>query len=379
VLERGSYARLLLKNDLVELDQHPLLQLLQQPNPLYGGARLVESLVAYRCLDGNAYTESVGPENRPPRELYSHRPDRMRVVVGTADEPVAGYEYWAAGQRRAVESSAVHHWKTFNPLDDWYGMPPLVACARSVDMNNAARAWNVSLTQNSARPSGILNFKGSNVNNAASLKAAIANLRDTWSGAKNAGRPGVIAAPEGVEASWIQTSFTPLEVSWMEGLKLSAREICLTFNVPSILLGDNEASTYSNYEQARKALYMEGIFPLLDALVSEWNTWLAPKFGDDLILAYNTDAVEAVQEDRKIAAERTWNLFQRGVLTLNEARRALGYDDAPAPFGDQFYWQLAAKLAPTPDNGDGSGDAATVKAFVMHAPTDHLMRQLRAA
>lgn len=382
---KGAIARtqlahkMLGRKDLRELDDHALLRLLAKPNEMYGGARLIESLVAYHAIAGNAYLEGVSGSSGPPVELYSHRPDRTQVVAGDARRLVAGYEYRNAGLLRRIDAANMLHWKTFNPLDDWYGQAPLLAAARSNDINNSAREWNFSLMQNSARPSGLLLVKGVKVPPPSPdpTKKAVNPLQrwtdemKTWLGERNAGKPGIVVSPgDGSEVTWQQTAFTPLETSWFEGIQLSGREICSVFRVPSILVGDVEAATFANFEEAKKALYTEGIFPLMDGLVADLNMWLTPLFGPDLILGYDTDAVEAIQEDQERLARRVWNAFQRGIITLNEARRQLGYDDAPRPWGDQFYWQIVPKGQANPDgvpadpNADESQGQKDARALV---------------
>ena len=371
VLRQMKRKALVASGDLEEITDHPLLRLLDRPNPQYGGARLIEATIAYRQLAGNVYWEAVGVDNRPPVELYVHRPDRMKVVVGTASEPVQGYEYQAGSVAKALPAASVLHWRTFNPLDDWYGMPPLLAARTSMDMNNSGREWNTSLMQNSARPSGLLLIKGASqppaaltppADGTAPPKSPMQRLIDeikNWQGKGNAGRPGILGMPKDVDISWQQTAFTPLDVSWMEGLNLSAREICTVMNVPSLLVGDTAAKTYANYAEARRALYQEGIFPLLDLLVSDLNVWLCPKFGPGLILGYDTDAVEAVQEDREKAHKRAREDFGAGLLDHAEARAMIGYGEHP-DVGRQFVWQVMPNKGRKPDATDKpQGDPAT--------------------
>lgn len=355
------------KGDIKELDDHRLLRLLAKPNEMYSGPQLVESMVAYHCIAGNGYQEEVSGSGGPPVELYSHRPDRTQVVAGDARRLVAGYEYQNGGLIRRIDADAMLHWKTFNPLDDWYGQAPLLAAARSNDINNSAREWNFSLMQNSARPSGLLLVKGVKAAPPSPdpTKKVVNPLQrwideiKTWLGERNVGKPGVIVAPgDGAEAVWQQTAFTPLETSWFEGIQLSGREICAVFRVPSVLVGDVDMATFANFEEAKKALYTEGIFPLMDGYVGGMNMRMVPKFGEDLILGYDTDAVEAIQEDQERLARRVANNFVRGIITLNEARRALGYEDGPAPYGEMFIWQILPKQAPGDQAGQGGGSQA---------------------
>jgi hypothetical protein len=68
-----------------ELTDHPLLKLIDRPNPFQGRFELIENLTAYLYLSGNAYVEAVSPSagNRsakPPTELYVLRPDRMSIL-----------------------------------------------------------------------------------------------------------------------------------------------------------------------------------------------------------------------------------------------------------------------------------------------------------
>ena len=57
------------------------------------------------------------------------------------------------------------HLKLFNPLDDHYGLSPLEAAARAIDIHNAAGAWNKALLDNAARPSGALVYAASDGGN----------------------------------------------------------------------------------------------------------------------------------------------------------------------------------------------------------------------
>ena len=119
-------------------------------------------MVAHLLLAGNAYIEAVTLDGRP-RELYALRPDRMRVVPGPDGWPEA-YEYHVAGRSVRFEQGAalppILHLTHFHPLDDHYGLAPLEAAGVAVDTHNAAAAWNKSLLDNAARPSGALVYSG---------------------------------------------------------------------------------------------------------------------------------------------------------------------------------------------------------------------------
>ena len=334
-----------------EIQSHPLLSLLSKPNPLQGGGEFIESIIAFRLIAGQSFMEKVGPKgNRPPKELYSLRPDRTKPIVGNPAEPIIGYEYQAAGGIQRIIAADVMHWKTFNPLSDWHGLPPLVAAARAVDQNNGAQAYNVALMQNQARPSGLLILESDNVTQM-DVDDFRAELEQNWKGVNNIGRPAVLT--KGIK--WQQTALSPDDIAWLDGQKLSAAQIALAFGVPAQMLGIDGSLTYANYEEARKAFYQETILPLMDNLRDALNGWLTPLFGEGLRLDYNSDDIEALQEDRGKVYDRTIKAFVGGILKLNDAREALGFDDDPE-HGEKYHWQVRPAKAEPATNGDPATD-----------------------
>ena len=144
------------------VETHPLFTLIQNPNPQQGLARFMEGLTAYLLLAGNVYIEAVIPLGEP-LELYLLRPDRVMVVPGHQERRKL-FEYTLQGDPcvflwiPSMGDLGFYTFKTFNPLNDWYGMSPIEAAAHSIDQHNAVSSHNLFLLQNGGRPSGPLNF-----------------------------------------------------------------------------------------------------------------------------------------------------------------------------------------------------------------------------
>lgn len=319
-----------------KLHEHPLISLLTRPNPMQGGVEFFETLFGFFLISGNAYLEGVGAKGEQPGELWTLRPDRMRIIPGTSGVPAA-YRYSASGRTLdfevdpKTERAQVLHIKSFHPLDDWYGMSPLEAAAFSIDQHNAAGTWNAALLQQSGRPSGALVYRptsGAPDHLTAEQRQALkAELEAFFSGAINAGRPMVLEG--GLD--WKEMALSPKDMDWLAGKDMSAREIALAFNIPPQLIGLEGSLTFSNFEQARLALYDDAVLPLLTHFRDEMNNWLCPQFGDDLTLDFNLDAVEALAARR----EKQWNrIVAADFMTLNEKRKAFGFD--PVEGGDSL-------------------------------------------
>ena len=120
-------------------------RLLDRPNAETSGPELWEKLYGYLQLAGNGYLELVTLDGEP-RELFSLRPDRMRVLADPTGWPT-GWEYGAGGYKRRFERdpstgrSQVFHMRLFHPSDDHYGLSPLEPAGRAVDLHTAGADW----------------------------------------------------------------------------------------------------------------------------------------------------------------------------------------------------------------------------------------------
>ena len=114
-----------------ELADHPILKLLERPNPAQNTSQYLQAKVGYLMLSGNGYEERIVVSGEV-REMYQLRPDRMKIVPGGNGFPM-GYQYENAGRKvtwevdQATMDCDVHHIRMFNPLDDWGGLSPVEA------------------------------------------------------------------------------------------------------------------------------------------------------------------------------------------------------------------------------------------------------------
>jgi phage portal protein BeeE len=158
--ETAASVPLLLYRGEEEIPVHPLLDLINRPNPIQVGPEFLEALFGHLLVAGNSYIEAVAIDGEV-RELHPLRPDRMKIVPGADGWPEA-FEYTVAGRTvRLVGEDvpgvrSILHMKLFHAANDHYGMSPLEAAATAIDLHNTAARWNKALLDNSARPSGAL-------------------------------------------------------------------------------------------------------------------------------------------------------------------------------------------------------------------------------
>ena len=337
----------MLKNDDMMVEEHPLLDLLNRPNPLQSSSEFFNSLFGFLLLSGNAYILKVGSEVGSPRELHLLRPDRIQIKGGGKPIPDR-YEYIVNGRVQNVfdvdqdtGSSEIKHIKLWNPLDDYYGCSPLQAAAEEVDQHNLSSKHNINLLNNGARPSGAVIFKpkddqGFAVNLTESQRQQLlTDLNNRFVGSGNAGRPMLL---EG-DFDWKEMGLSPKDMDFINLKHMSATDIALCFGVPSQLVGVPDSQTYSNIAEARLALYEETIIPHLKLIQSDLNEWLVPMFSEELEFCYDIDGIPALAERKRKTYENITSAVNTGIMTRNEAREIIGL--SPITGGDDLYINAA--------------------------------------
>lgn len=318
------------------LPGHPLEVLLARPNPYADRSEFFAAWITYLSLSGNAYWEKVfvkplsGPvRGKPvPRHLYHIRPDWLKPKPHP-NLYISEYEFDPGGaqKRDPFEPSAIVHFKYLDPTNEFVGMSPLTAAARTMDTENAAIGWNKAILDNYGVPGGVLKVPAQTLIDE-DKKTLQEELDKEFSG-ENRYRPMVLWG--GME--WDQMSLSQQDMQFLEQRRLNKYEICAIFGMPPPYVGANEDPTYSNYSISRLSLWEDTITPLLDWLKSKINTQVAPYFGDNIFASYDISDVPAFRESFA-AKVKTAEVLTKMMLPVNaiNARLKLGFD--PVPWGD---------------------------------------------
>ncbi len=318
-----------------EIENHPVLQLLNKPNPTMTGEEFLGDLVRYYLIAGNAFVNGTGidpmlKKPQPPKELHLFKPGCVKIIAGPGNLPFA-YEYTKTDMTKIVYPvnqlngmSAVMHKKTFNPTDNWMGLSPMTAAAFGIDVINEGDKWNLRLLQNEGRPCGALVLKGSDGKPQTLTPEQYNRLKEQleqqYSGSNNAGRPFLLEG--GLE--WQEMSLNAKDMDHEKNMNKAARSIALVYGVPPMLLGIPGDNTYSNMAEAKLAFWTDTVLPLLKSVLGSLNNWLEPMYGDGMMLWYDEEMIPALEPMRK---EMFARLQSATFLSDNEKRAAAGYDD----------------------------------------------------
>lgn len=333
IAQAAASVDLILQKDGKEIEDHDILKLIARPSPKMGQVAFFQAYYSFLLLSGDSYIEAVGPDNKPPRELWHQRPDRMSVVPSSNGLPAA-YQFkindktvtWPVDG--LTGQSKIMHTKEFNPVDEWYGQSRVEAAAFGIDRNNAASAHNKALLDNGARPSGVLVFEPVKMDNGGGvvsapqsvIKKAEDQLRERHIGPANAGRTLVVSG----SVKWEEMGLSPKDMDFEQNKDDAARDICLALGVPPILIVKGD-STFNNISEAKLELYENTVLPLVGLGLTDFNNWLCPLYGDGYQLLPDLDRISALEPRRVARRNSVTDLLEKGVIDDDEAREMLDY------------------------------------------------------
>ena len=299
-------------------------RLLAQPNPDEAGRALLERLYGDLQITGNAWAEAVTLSGEvTPKGVFALRADTVRAETNAQ----GGLIGWAVKRRKGERIlpreadgwSPVLHLKLYHPSDSIYGLSPLAAAHKALDLHNGAAAWAKALIDNAARPSGALIYGRDGATLTPSQFDRLKEeLETAHSGKLNAGRPLLLDG--GLD--WKPMSLSPAEMDFAETRHAAAREIALAFGVPPMLLGIPGDNTYSTYREANTAFWRLTVLPLVIKVADALSIWLSGRFGEVKVSA-DLDDVPAFAADR----EALWaRLEAASFLSDREKRQIAGVE-----------------------------------------------------
>lgn len=306
------------------VENHEIIRLLKNPNDYQTETEFREAFVAFYCTAGNSYIQPLrATERGKVRELHVWRPDKITILQGNQTRPILGYEFEENGIMVTVPYDGLIHWKTWNPLEWWYGLSPVTAASYPIDLHSEYSKHNFNTVKRGARSPIYMEYTGKLLK-----KEQVEEIRDSfdekYGGAENAGKTPI--AHGGLELKHLP-SMKPIEMDWIEGLLQQKRQINTVWGVPSELLNDADAKKYGNFVESRRAFYMETCIPLAKKMYGTLTRGLVrPNWGKQFELVPDIDKIEGIQGDRAVVVAKVVEGFMSGIINREEARRELGLD-----------------------------------------------------
>jgi len=289
------------------IQDHELLERIARPNKYQSWPELIKELTAYEMLTGNSYVYAPfldnGLNSGKTTELHVLKAHMVQIISGGWKQPIKGYKYIMDTESKGkdIGPNDVLHFKNFNPYgyggEDLYGSSPLKAAIKQVAVaNDAATAQNAAFVNQGVK--GIVHGTGD-----AWTEQQAVKVDESWKRKNGVQNTGKIVFTPG-ELGYIPLGLSPVDLNIIQGMLHNFRQLCNIFDgFPSVLLNDNENSTYNNLDAAHKAVYTNCVLPRLYRYRDGFNNWLTPRYGSDLWLDIDTSGIDVLQENKKELAE----------------------------------------------------------------------------
>lgn len=169
-------------------------------------------------------------------------------------------------------------------------------------------------------------------------------------------------------ADWMQLGVDPVSAQLLESRAFSIQEVCSIYHVPPHMVGSVSKVTSwgSGIEEMTIGFVVYALLPILRRVEQEYNRKL---FARDRTLFCEHVLSGLLRGDTLKQAQAIQIYMQWGLLTVNEARRLLGWN--PIPGGNVRYYPLNmgrvddqgrdVPAMPAPDGAAGGGQLAAAK------------------
>lgn len=312
------------KNNAEIIENHPLYELLENPCPAYRditGWNVRYFVFACYALVGEAYLLKVRNERG---EVIALLPLSPSWVVVT---PTAHNEYWevypygsAAGDTIRVPVEDVICFKDID-LNDPYGRGKGLSevIGDEVQSDEYASKYAKNLFYNDATPAAIIYAPGGNQETAEQIK-------QSWK-QKMAGllHSHDIMVLTGENTKFEKISESPRELDFVESRRFLRDSALQNYHIPPEIVGILESSNRSTIDSAFYLLNKNVLADYLRMYERVMNAQLLWEDFDrerKLIFRHENTVEEDIEQKLKIANEG----LSRGVLTVNDWRRAMGYE-----------------------------------------------------
>lgn len=324
------------------LPDHPLVALINRPNPYYSGRLLWKAFAYSWLIDGNVYFLKVRNERGNILQLWYEPHFNVRPVwPQDGSEFISYYEFNRGGKWMRVEPEDVIHFRYgIDPANTRCGLSPVASVLREVLTDNERARYGALILKNG----GVIPYVISLDPASSAVGINKAELKEEFQArtrGDNVGKPIVLDGVVRIQP----VGLSPKDLLVDAASKIPEERIAAVIGIPAIVLGYGAGlarSTFANYAEAREAAYESFVIPNQGIVADELQVQLLPEFGDSggLQIGHDLSMVRVLQDDRDTLFTRECLAYEKGVKTRAEARSALGLDTKPE---DEVYYTLPQK------------------------------------
>ena len=352
-------------NDDNIIEDHPLIDLLAQPNPYYIASRIWMAMSIDLTLQGNAYLEIERDELQEPVALH-WIPSIAIEPKGTDTVLITHYVHNVNGkERRLRKEDVIHVAFGIDMMDLKRGLSPLQGIINEAFTDAEACLFTAAVLANQGFPGIVISPKESDGGGADFDQKLADKLKTFFRKALGRGNRGdVVVVNDAITLDKLEIDLSKLSLEKLRQVPES--RVCAVTGVPAAVvgfaLGIAQTKVGATMTELRKEAYESAVVPLMKLLVKAFNEQLVPEWPQDIEVVQDLRAVRVLRDYTGGLQDRVIRLWEAGLVQHREARRDLGYPDSKRV----DYYPITSG---TPNNRPAGGTRDTTKPS-KNAPED---------
>ncbi len=344
IIKAGGFdneaTRLILKNAAFdEVESHPILDLLKQPNQFMSWDEFVYGYFIFKQFVGNATIQGVWTDNG----LNAGKIQQLWLMPSNYIEAVSGQgltiiDHYIDKRYPTEKIPAEQILRVRNFSSDYSaagrhlnGMSVLKAANRLLKKSNEALDAETEALQNRGAAKLIFpKIPTEQLPSEEQMDAANADMRKRL---KEAGNQGVVINSLPLDS--LEIGLSPVDLQILETQKADVAFWASLFHVDSrVVMNDHQSSTKDNMQTARLNSLLDGVIPHLVALENGLNSWLIPTYKEQgLYIEFDTTVYPEIQRQLRETAKE---MKEAESFTVNEIRKMWKYADYDGENGDKI-------------------------------------------
>ncbi|MFY0577974.1 phage portal protein [Cystobacter fuscus] len=312
------------QSELIEIPNHEVLRILNEPNPAFTGRACVKVMQTHLDLVGEAF---LWLQRNDQGQVAGYIPLPPHAVVLTPTEESSSFQVIYNTIAKNISATDMIWLRNLDP-ENPHGRGAGAGLALGDELDSCeyiSRTLRASLSRG-GMPLAVVGLASKNQDddNEEALEDLEKKYQEALKGPENAGK--VWFAPGQVTMSTVNANFKELQI---HDLSKAIRDfIRQTYNVSPELMGDLSSSNRSTSEEAKYTLAEYVILPRLEFWRTELQHKLIPLVDPEIILEYEDPRPQNWERIFKIMTTQPVEGF-----TWNEYRELAGYEPDPELVG----------------------------------------------
>ncbi len=297
--------------------------------------RLYQDLFIY----GNAMWEWVpGVNNTNPVQIW--RMDPLHTLIEPSKKHfIKRYVFEVGTERFTIPVDRVMHWRMWDPIDPYFGVPPLFSALRDLATDNEITDFSKITIQNMGVPPLALEYNLKDIVESGlpldpsadpQLGVDIPEIQARWQDHYAGDQRGKPAVAWGFAIKLLGMDMSKLDVTGLAAVHLN--RIAMVHGVHPALLGMSGGGDSGNparafYRQAREDFYTTTIGSVLQRVEDGLDARLVPAFDPTQSLQIRLDIshIDVLREERLKRGREAGEIFVRNLADRHTCQRMAGW------------------------------------------------------